>query len=91
MSDQHSLTTFERPHCTRCQAKMLLEHVAPGPIGYESRLFECPKCSQAETRVIATDQPLNSGNLGSFSSAIGTRPAITHSIKNGKMIPRPAD
>jgi hypothetical protein len=38
---------------------MMLERVSPGPIGFEHRLFECPKCDQVEMNVIASD-PLKS-------------------------------
>ena len=33
---------------------MLLERVSPGPIGFERRLFECPKCDHVEMNVIAS-------------------------------------
>jgi hypothetical protein len=42
---------------------MMLERVSPGPIGFEQRLFECPKCNQVEINVIASD-PLSSKALG---------------------------
>jgi hypothetical protein len=34
---------------------MMLERVSLGPIGFEHRLFECPKCDQVEISVIASD------------------------------------
>jgi hypothetical protein len=34
---------------------MMLERVSPGPIGFERRLFECPKCDHVEFNVIASD------------------------------------
>jgi hypothetical protein len=33
----------------------MLERVSPGPIGFEHRLFECPKCDHVEISVIASD------------------------------------
>jgi hypothetical protein len=33
---------------------MMLERVSPGPIGFERRLFECPKCDRVEINVIAS-------------------------------------
>jgi hypothetical protein len=41
--------------CSRCQTLMMLERVSPGPIGFEHRLFECPKCDHVEINVIASD------------------------------------
>jgi hypothetical protein len=34
---------------------MMLERVSTGPIGFEQRLFECPKCDRVEINVIASD------------------------------------
>jgi hypothetical protein len=42
---------------------MMLERVSAGPIGFERRLFECPKCDQVEMRIIASD-PLKSKVAG---------------------------
>lgn len=54
-SSQRFLTAIERPRCSRCQARMMLERVWAGPIGFERRLFECPRCDHVETTVIASD------------------------------------
>jgi Zn finger protein HypA/HybF involved in hydrogenase expression len=54
-STERFLTAIERPRCPRCQTRMMLERVSPGPIGFEHRLFECPKCDQVEISVIASD------------------------------------
>jgi hypothetical protein len=42
---------------------MILERVSTGPIGFEHRLFECPKCDGVEINVIASD-PLKSKAAG---------------------------
>jgi hypothetical protein len=42
---------------------MMLERISSGPIGFEQRLFECPKCDQVEINVIASD-PLKSTAAG---------------------------
>jgi hypothetical protein len=34
---------------------MMLERVSSGPIGFEHRLFECPKCDHVEISVTASD------------------------------------
>ena len=60
---QDSLIANERPRCSRCQTRMMLERVSPGPIGFEHRLFECPRCDHVEINVIASD-PLESKAAG---------------------------
>jgi len=62
-STQQFLTAIERPRCPRCRTRMMLERVSSGPIGFEQRLFECPKCDQVEITVIASD-PLASKAAG---------------------------
>jgi hypothetical protein len=88
MSDQHFLTTFDSPRCDRCQARMMLERVSPGPIGFEHRLFECPKCDHVVNVIVASD-PFEPEAAGWRPSESGPNP-ITHSIQDGKLIPRPA-
>ena len=63
ISSQQFLTAIERPRCSRCQTRMMLERVSPGPVGFEHRLFECPKCDQVDLRLIASD-PLKSNAVG---------------------------
>lgn len=87
MSDQQPLTSFERPRCVRCQSVMMLERVSPGPVGFEHRVFECPKCDNVETRVVASD-PFNSKAQGWLSGELG-RNAVSHEIRDGKLIPKP--
>jgi hypothetical protein len=62
-SRQQFLTAIERPRCSRCQTRMMLERVSAGPTGFEHRLFECPRCDQVELSVIASD-PLKSNAVG---------------------------
>jgi hypothetical protein len=68
---------------------MMLERVSAGPIGFEHRLFECPKCDHVENVVVASG-PLISKALGRLSGEV-VRGAITHDIKNGKLMPRLAE
>lgn len=63
ISSQQFLTAIERPLCSRCETRMLLERISPGPAGFEHRLFECPRCDQVELRFIASD-PLKSNAVG---------------------------
>jgi hypothetical protein len=72
---------------------MMLERASPGPVGFEQRLFGCPKCDHVETNVVALD-PLKSEALGWLAGELGhgaTAPAVTHDIVDGKMVPRIAD
>jgi hypothetical protein len=50
---------------------MMLERVSPGPIGFEHRLFECPKCDHVEISVIASD-PSKSKALGWLAEELRT-------------------
>jgi hypothetical protein len=62
-STQQFLTAIERPRCSRCQARMMLERISSGPIGFEQRLFECPKCDHVEVNITASD-PFKSSAAG---------------------------
>jgi Zn finger protein HypA/HybF involved in hydrogenase expression len=58
-----SLTRIERPHCSHCTSRMMLARLSPGPIGFEHRRFECPKCSSVQNEVVASD-PMKSASVG---------------------------
>lgn len=83
-------TKNERPRCSHCQRRMIIESASPGPVGFEHRLFECPKCKQTKTIVAASD-PFKSKAAGWLSGELGSGPAVSHEIKNGRLIPKPAD
>jgi hypothetical protein len=70
-SHQQFLTAIERPRCSRCQTRMMLERVSAGPIGFERRLFECPRCDQVEMRITASD-PLKSKAAGWLTGELRT-------------------
>jgi len=67
-----ALTSIERPHCGRCQARMRLARIAPLPDRSEQRTFECPKCEAVETRTV-TD-PLKSEAVARLTTNI--RPPV---------------
>jgi hypothetical protein len=72
MTSSHQfLLPFERPRCSRCQTRMMLERVLPGPVGFEHRLFECPKCDHVEISIIASD-PMKSKAAGWLAGELRT-------------------
>jgi transposase-like protein len=62
------LTAIERPRCPKCQTRMSLARIEPGPAGSDLRTFECPKCEHSQ-RVLAED-PLKSGKAGWQNSGL---------------------
>jgi hypothetical protein len=40
------LTDIERPRCSRCQTRMMLERISSGPVGFEHRLFDVPNATR---------------------------------------------
>jgi DNA-directed RNA polymerase subunit RPC12/RpoP len=58
-----SLTTIERPRCPKCQNRMMLARIMPGPPGFDLRNFECAKCVHAIMMKVATD-PMKSNKVG---------------------------
>jgi Zn ribbon nucleic-acid-binding protein len=62
------ITPIERPRCPKCQRRMKLQRVAPGPKGTEVRSFECAKCDHAETR--ALPDPMKSGAVKWFAGEL---------------------
>jgi tRNA(Ile2) C34 agmatinyltransferase TiaS len=69
MADSHSHTVvpslwvIERPRCPKCQTRMSLARISPGPSGYDVRMFECGKCEYVLKEVISTD-PMKSDKTG---------------------------
>lgn len=64
-----SLLPIERPRCPKCQGRMMLARLAPGPSsGSELRTFECPKCDHV-LQVLEED-PINSEKAGWQSSSL---------------------
>jgi hypothetical protein len=50
-----SLTSIERPHCPKCDARMSLARIAPGPAGFDVRTFECAGCLHVHILTVETD------------------------------------
>ena len=64
------LLPIQRPRCPRCTTRMKATDVASGPDGFEHWKFECPKCGDTKTNVIASD-PLKSDAVGWLSGELG--------------------
>jgi hypothetical protein len=58
-----SLIPIKRPRCRKCQTRMNLARIMPGPKGYDYRTFECTKCDHTDTIAVCTD-PMKSGSAG---------------------------
>jgi hypothetical protein len=65
-----SLIPIEGPRCRRCQARMTLARVEPGPAGSVLRTFGCPKCERVQ-KVLA-EEPIKSHMANWLNS--GLRP-----------------
>jgi hypothetical protein len=49
------LSAIEGSRCPRCQTRTILAAIAPGPAGYELRIFECPKCDRVQRTLVVSD------------------------------------
>jgi len=63
-----SLASIERPRCPKCQTRMSLARIAPGPKGFDQRTFECGKCEHIHKEVIFAD-PMKSSKTGWLDGA----------------------
>jgi hypothetical protein len=57
------LLAIQRLRCPKCQTRMTLACISPGPTGFELRTFDCAGCDHVEKIVIALD-PMKSGDVG---------------------------
>ena len=67
-STEPSLLPTERPRCPKCQGRMMLARIEPGPNGSDLRTFECPKCEHVEKRLV--EDPMNSAKPGWQNSGL---------------------
>src|ERR1700730_13866161 len=54
-SSRVPLEASERPHCSKCDSRMILVLVARGPSGFDIRTFDCANCDHAHIVTGATD------------------------------------
>jgi hypothetical protein len=57
------LLAIQRLRCAKCQARMMLAGISPGPTGFELCTFDCSRCDNVEKIAIASD-PAKSGDVG---------------------------
>ena len=50
-----SLTSKQRPPCTKCDGQMMFTAIASGPAGVDARTFECVSCDYLEKVAVETD------------------------------------
>jgi hypothetical protein len=67
-STDPSLLPTERPRCPKCQGRMMLARIGPGPNGADLRTFECPKCQHVEKKLV--EDPMNSDKPGWQNSGL---------------------
>jgi hypothetical protein len=49
------LTSIERPHCPKCDARLSLARIMPGPSGFDIRTFECSDCHHVHVAIAEAD------------------------------------
>jgi hypothetical protein len=67
-SSEPSLLPIERPLCPKCQGRLMLARIEPGPNGAALRTFECPNCEYVPQTLV--ENPMKSGNAGWINSAL---------------------
>jgi uncharacterized protein YlaI len=67
-SSEPSLLPIERPLCPKCQGRLMLARIEPGPNGADLRTFECPNCEYVLQTLV--ENPMKSGNAGWINSAL---------------------
>jgi transposase-like protein len=45
---------IQRPTCPRCRAHMMLARIMPHSVGFDLRMFECPKCEHVQEVIVET-------------------------------------
>jgi hypothetical protein len=71
------------PQCTACNSPMKLSAIEPSSTGQDLRTFTCPNCKRVERHII-----------DSAVTVAWLKPprenAVSHDVKSGRMIPKPA-
>jgi hypothetical protein len=57
-----SLLPIERPRCPKCNGRMMLARIEPGPSHTDLRTFECLKCAHVHKTTV--EDPMKSQSNG---------------------------
>jgi hypothetical protein len=71
MRNDPELLPIQRPHCPKCQIRMVTNAVSPEADGFESRTFECLRCHHVERRLMVADPIKSSAATGWLSGELG--------------------
>jgi hypothetical protein len=80
-------TQNQGPQCTACGSPMTLTAIEPSASSQDLRTFTCPKCKRVQRHII--DSAVTEAWIEP-QRAIKTRNAVTHDVRVGRMIPKPA-
>jgi hypothetical protein len=58
-----SLLPIDRPRCPKCQGRMMLSRIEPGPADSDFLTFGCPKCEHVQKMVVG-DDPMKGSQYG---------------------------
>jgi hypothetical protein len=65
------LLPIRRPGCPKCEGRMMLVRIAPGPEGLELRTFKCRNCDHSFTNAVVKD-PMNTVAAGWIAGELKT-------------------
>jgi len=92
------LIVRQRPHCPKCDARMRLARVAPGPSGFDVGTFDCAKCDHIHIVTVATDllsdsRSLHARSIDALEEAREMPPGAqrTGALKKAGLLRRTAD
>jgi hypothetical protein len=83
-------TQNQGPQCTACGSPMKLTAIEPSNTGQDLRTFTCPQCKRVQRHVI--ESAVTEAWLGPKHAAKGRHQnSATHEVRDGRMIPKPAE
>lgn len=70
------------PQCTACGSPMKLTAIEPSAAGQDLRTFTCPECKRVQRHLIES--------AVTEAWAEPKRNAVTHDVRGGRLMPKPA-